>query len=251
MGEPGSDARSGAGQQTPPAAETLLALVRGIARSVAQTLPPSVEVDDLVHDGVVGLLEAIGRFDPSRGVDFSTYATYRIRGAILDGLRGRDPLPRSLRRQRRAALRPGTTVAVAPPHLVPLEAAALLTGHEGQPEEVLLAEELRVEVARAWRALPERHRRLLALRFGHGLRLREVAACFGISMTRASELQERAIRRLRAALAVEHPDGLSPNGKPRRRRPAAGAPSHRPAAGARAVPVPPSAGSREPAMVSG
>ncbi|MDR7459733.1 MAG: sigma-70 family RNA polymerase sigma factor, partial [Armatimonadota bacterium] len=215
--------RSGAGQQTLPAAETLLPLVRGIARGVAQALPPSVEVDDLVHDGVVGLLEAIGRFDPSRGVDFSTYATYRIRGAILDGLRGRDPLPRSLRRQLGAAPRASAPLAVVPLKVVPLDAALVLAGDDGQPEEALLAEELRAEVERALRALPPRHRRLLALRFGRGLRLREVAACFGISMTRAAELQERAIRRLRTALAVEHPDGLSPNGKPRRRRPAANA----------------------------
>src|SRR3970282_2428224 len=81
----------------------LLPLVRTIARMMSHGLPAVVELDDLVHDGVVGLLECARRFDPSRGVNFRTYARYRIRGAILDGLRARDPLPRSVRRALKAA----------------------------------------------------------------------------------------------------------------------------------------------------
>lgn len=88
-------------QQDPQAREQFLVehlpLVRYIAGRLAIGLPNSVEMDDLVHSGVVGLIEAMDHFDPSRGIKFETYATPRIRGAILDELRTLDWAPRSLR----------------------------------------------------------------------------------------------------------------------------------------------------------
>ncbi len=71
--------------------------VRCIANKICATLPASVDANDLIGDGVLGLLDAVEKFDPARGVSFKTYAQYRIRGAILDNLRNQDWTPRSMR----------------------------------------------------------------------------------------------------------------------------------------------------------
>lgn len=76
-------------------------LVKYVAGRVAIGLPSNVEFDDLVSFGVFGLMDAIEKFDPSRGIKFETYAIARIRGAILDGLRGNDWVPRSVRQKAR------------------------------------------------------------------------------------------------------------------------------------------------------
>jgi RNA polymerase sigma factor for flagellar operon FliA len=215
-GIPASD-----GAAAPPVVDTLLPLVRTIARTMSHGLPAVVELDDLVHDGVVGLLECARRFDPSRGVDFRTYAAHRIRGAILDGLRARDPLPRSIRRALKMAERergaaPSRGAAARVAHLVSLEEAGPVPEDGEAPEERLLQEELRAAVLRAVADLPPRDRAVLHLRFTQGWRLREVAAHYSISISRVAELQERAIRRLRAVLDVPHPASLSPGGRRRR-----------------------------------
>ena len=72
-------------------------LVKYVAGRVAISLPPTVELDDLVSYGIFGLIDSIERFDPDRGVKFETYAIVRIRGAIIDGLRNFDWVPRSVR----------------------------------------------------------------------------------------------------------------------------------------------------------
>ena len=78
----------------PKAIEAYMPLVHSIASMVAgKGLPPNVQYDDLVSDGAVGLLKAWERFDPNRGVKFETYASYRIRGEILDGLKNYSPVP--------------------------------------------------------------------------------------------------------------------------------------------------------------
>jgi RNA polymerase sigma factor FliA len=77
-------------------------LVKYLASRLGAKLPPSVEIDDLVSAGVMGLMDAAEKFDPSRGIRFRTYAERRIRGAILDHLRSLDWAPRSLRRRVRA-----------------------------------------------------------------------------------------------------------------------------------------------------
>ncbi|MHB1650863.1 MAG: FliA/WhiG family RNA polymerase sigma factor [Desulfitobacteriaceae bacterium] len=79
--------------------EQFLPLVKRVAGRLAMSLPPHVDGDDLIGYGVFGLLDAVGRFDPSRGVKFETYATLRIRGAILDGLRTMDWVPHSARQK--------------------------------------------------------------------------------------------------------------------------------------------------------
>ncbi len=208
--------------------EQLLPLVQTIARMVGHTLPPVVELNDLVHDGVVGLLECARRYDSSRGVDFRTYASHRIRGAILDGLRARDPLPRSIRRALKTAERqsatsgPGgrRTWAAPPPvtQLMGLDEAGCLPEEGSEPEQRILAEEFARTLRRAVADLAFRDREVLYLRFTRGMRLREVAAHYGISITRVAEVQDRAVRRLRLALDVPRSAELSPNGRRKRRR---------------------------------
>src|SRR5258708_37046707 len=75
--------------------------VRYIARRVHDRLPSHVPFDDLVHAGILGLIDAVDKFDPTRNVQLKSYARFRIRGAILDSLRQMDWSPRSLRRQAR------------------------------------------------------------------------------------------------------------------------------------------------------
>ena len=81
--------------------ENYLYLVKYVAGKMSMSVPPSVEVDDLVSAGVVGLMDAIEKYDPSRDTKFETYAVSRIRGAIVDDLRSLDWVPRSVRRKAR------------------------------------------------------------------------------------------------------------------------------------------------------
>jgi RNA polymerase sigma factor for flagellar operon FliA len=78
-----------------------LSLIKHVAHRVATRLPASVEIGDLVNAGVIGLLDAVDKFQPQRGVKFRTYAELRVRGAIIDSLRDLDWAPRSLRRRGR------------------------------------------------------------------------------------------------------------------------------------------------------
>ena len=78
-----------------------LALVRRVAKRIAVNLPRSIDVNDLINDGIIGLMDAIQKFDDTRGVKFETYAVTRISGAILDGLRALDWVPRGVRQQAR------------------------------------------------------------------------------------------------------------------------------------------------------
>lgn len=73
-------------------------LVKYIAHRIAMRLPPQIEVDDLINSGILGLIDAIEKFDPSKEVKFKTYAEIRIKGAILDELRAMDWIPRSIRK---------------------------------------------------------------------------------------------------------------------------------------------------------
>lgn len=79
--------------------EQYMGLVRRIAQRIALRLPPTVDVDDLVSDGVIGLIDAVDKYDSAKNDNFKKYAQIRIQGAILDGIRSLDWAPRSVRRQ--------------------------------------------------------------------------------------------------------------------------------------------------------
>lgn len=184
------------------AVEVHLPLVGAIARSLSRGLPSTVEVDELISDGVIGLMDALRRYDPARGVGFSAYAGYRIRGAILDGLRARDPVPRRVRRRQKAV---ETDPWNPPPpgslHFLPLEEALLVPADESaDPEALVLEEELRQRVRLGLQALPPRDLEVVVLRLVRGLPLRTVARMLSLSITRVAEIQSRGIQRLRRYL---------------------------------------------------
>lgn len=190
-----------------------LPLVGAIARALSRGLPPTVELDELINDGVIGLIEALGRYDPTRGVGFSTYAGHRIRGAMLDGLRVRDPLPRRVRRAHKAdQVDPRNQTGGRGVFFHEIEDALTIPEDEAYgPEARVLEEEMVYELRCGLLELPPRDRQVLLLRMVRGMTLRAVAAELQLSITRIAEIQTRGIVRLRRFLAGE------PMIRPRRR----------------------------------
>ena len=214
------------------------ALVQRIARQIHARLPSSVELDDLVSVGVVGLIEAMARFNPTRGVPFDTYARHRIRGAILDALRAVDWVPHSVRRKAQAIERARRSLRSRGGELpseeqiarrlgVPVEDyRALLRDSEirqllsldapaandnptplveqvssDTDVEVETAEdELRAMVAGAVQELPEREATAITLYYFHELPLKEVGRHLGVTESRACQLCGQGIKRLRRRL---------------------------------------------------
>ena len=174
-----------------------LDLVNRIARRFQRRVPPCVTFDDLASAGMIGLIQAVDRFDRSRDLKFKTYAQHRIRGAMLDFLREEDPLSRTERRRVR-------------------ESAAGLsaTGHGIQPVTVSLDEislrrlaapaqtgfTIRSEVREARRCLSPRENRVIALLYDFGWQSREVAADLRVNESRISQIKQRAISKLRLQL---------------------------------------------------
>jgi len=217
--------------------ESAIDLVDAIARKISREIGPSLDLDDLRSFGREGLLEATRRFDPSRGVPFRGYASFRVRGAILDGVRASSRLPRRTH-ERLRALGAATLVsegaaedAFAPPapgaapadaeralgeHLAAMATAmavGLLSktafGDEGDrvpvapeasPEEALGNAELMAVVTKAIGELPENEAELVRRHYLEGERFDHVAKELGLSKSWASRLHTRAIRRLSEAL---------------------------------------------------
>ncbi|GHE21332.1 RNA polymerase sigma factor FliA [Halomonas urumqiensis] len=210
--------------------------VRRQALALQVRLPSSIELDDLIQAGTVGLLEALGRFDAGQGASFATFASQRIRGAMLDELRSRDWLPRSVRRNARAV---DETVRrleqqlgrAAEEHEIAADLDMDLTDYRqllsdtnsGQllPFEALVEEgsepgageqgplspfaslvdgEQRGRLVEAIEALPEREKLLMALYYQEELNLKEIGAVLGVTESRVCQLHGQAVSRLRARL---------------------------------------------------
>jgi RNA polymerase sigma factor for flagellar operon FliA len=216
-----------------------LPLVRRIAHRMMVRLPASVEVEDLIQAGTLGLIDAARRFEPGHGAQFETYATQRIRGAILDELRQHDWLPRNTRRSMRrieeaiATLeqrlgREPSEQEIADHLELPLaryqEQLQQARGHQivyyddlvgeegesflercdaGCEENVLerlIDEERRAALARAIAGLPEREKLVMSLYYERELTLREIGEVLGVTESRVCQLHTQAIARLRARL---------------------------------------------------
>ena len=215
-------------------------LVKSMAQRLAQRLPSQVEMNDLISVGVLGLIDAAGRYKPTLGVPFDAFARRRVHGAMLDALRELDWAPRSLRRLRRdmdstvANLRhtlgrePEESEIAAAMDLSPQEydkaLAQLRTLEIGSlrqleapapdgtsllelcvdPSEGAVAQlerkELREHLARAIEQLPERERHILALYYEQELTLAEIGEVIGVCESRVSQLRTLAISRLRTTL---------------------------------------------------
>ena len=214
-------------------------LVKRLAHHMKTKLPPSVEVDDLVQAGMIGLLDAITRYEETHGAQFETYAVLRIRGAMLDELRNSDWLPRSMRQNMRkieaamSALQqklghPPTESEVAKSLKLSLaDYQDMLSdggGHQlvyyedfhdsegndsfldryavddADPLRSLMEGDFRQAVIDAIDALPPREKILMGLYYEEELNLKEIGAVMGVSESRVSQLHTQAVARLRATL---------------------------------------------------
>ena len=219
--------------------EAHLVQVKYIADRLAAKLPPFVDRDDLVGAGVIGLLDAVDKYDPARGVLFRTYAELRVRGAMLDSLRALDWVPRSLRRRARAVeqtfqrieqergraaheeeVAAALDLSLAEFHALLAELHGLsvtsLDGaedDEGRPRTRQIEDdpesrpltqyeraELRSRLAAAVERLPERERQVVALYYVEELTMKEIGAVLGVTESRVSQINTQAVLRLRSTL---------------------------------------------------
>lgn len=198
--------------------------VRGIVGHTRAQLGVECDVEDLVAFGYEGLLEARKRFDASRGVQFKSFAYYRVRGAVIDGVRRMAYLPR----RAYARLRAAEAADLEGDAVLQTHAPAAASDVEGtlraidgvlgrmaaaycvaasvddeDPEQNLLASERREIVKRALDTLPEPERKLIRGHYIDGRNFDEIAAELGLSKSWASRLHTRALGRLRAAFGGE------------------------------------------------
>lgn len=218
--------------------EQYLPNVRRQALSLQVRLPASIELDDLIQAGVVGLLDAFSRFDANAGASFATFASQRIRGAMIDELRSRDWLPRSVRRNARSVdncVRHLEQVLGRPPEereiaselnmdladyrqvLADVNSGQLLPFEElvesgGEPSadgsgnlspfDALLDRQRRELLVDAIEQLPEREKLLMSLYYQEELNLKEIGVVLGVTESRVCQLHSQAVSRLRAKLAA-------------------------------------------------
>ncbi|WP_301102959.1 RNA polymerase sigma factor FliA [Propionivibrio sp.] len=217
-------------------------LVKRIAYHLMARLPSSVQVDDLVQNGMMGLLDAINRFEAGMGAQFETYAAQRVRGAMLDGLRENDWLPRSLRRdfrrievaisqleqeygrapsEQELATALSMTLAEYQKMLQDARGHQLisfedmvedggddflerhLTDNSSEPSKILEDESLRQLLIQGIELLPEREKLMMALYYEQDLNLREIGEVMGVTESRVCQLHTQVVARLRARIFAE------------------------------------------------
>ena len=212
-------------------------LVKRIAHHLMARLPASVMFDDLFQNGMIGLLDAMERFEEGQGAQFETYATQRIKGAMLDGLRENDTLPRHLRREMRRIEeaitqleqsfgRPPNETELSAQLGIPLEeyqktlqearGHQLLyfedfsgdedegfldrhfTDDDANPVHLLEDQQLRHQLVLSIDRLPEREKLMMGLYYEQELNLKEIGEVLGVTESRVCQLHSQAIGRLRA-----------------------------------------------------
>lgn len=211
-------------------------LVKFVAGRLAAGLPRSVDTGDLVSAGVFGLMNAIDRFEPDRGFKFETYAVPRIRGAILDGLRGLDWVPRSVRSRSRSIQEAITTLEhslgrapteeeiaadlqisvdelntwladiasanVGPLDHVVFDSTVASNDANSQPDHVMESNELSDVMREEIQKLPAREQSVLVLYYDDGLTLAEIGEALGVTESRVSQIHSKAVLQLRSRLSA-------------------------------------------------
>ena len=225
-----------------------LPFVEALARRMAASMPNSIDVGDLVQNGVIGLIDAAHRFDEDRGIKFETFAERRVRGAMIDALR-RDAWPRGVRRQRREldaarealrrelghepsmadlAARVGSDEKRLSRTIVRINTIestspmangdhvdgsslppALVPSEPDSPDEAYEKLETRNRVRTAIQSLPWRERKVIGLYYYGEVTMKQIGAEIGVNESRVSQLHARAIRRLRIALGEMGPQHMA------------------------------------------
>ena len=215
-------------------------LVRRLAHQMIAKLPANVEVDDLIQVGLIGLADAMTRFDIEQGVQFETFATQRIRGAMLDELRGSDHLSRGIRKQQRAieaavrrleqtlgrapldsevAKQMDLTLRAYQELLARVRGSQLvylsdMSGDDGDqdyldrhvpdaaftPMGQLQDTRMREALVEAIKVLPEREQYVMSMYYEHDMNLKEIAAVLKVTESRVCQLHSQSIARLRLKL---------------------------------------------------
>jgi RNA polymerase sigma factor for flagellar operon FliA len=206
-------------------------LVRAIAMRVHGNLPVHVDLDDLIHAGILGLFDAADKYNPSKSVAFASYAKHRIRGAILDSLRQLDWASRDMRRRRKqeeaatyeltVKLERTPTEAEVAERLglelerwrvmkLDLESAGLISASvrptesqelpapdfpadsESRPDSFCSRRQLRSVLNDAMRALPERYRKVVVLYYSRQMTMEEIGGILGVNESRVSQIHKLA-----------------------------------------------------------
>lgn len=213
-------------------------LVKRIAQHLAARLPSSVDIDDLMQSGMVGLLEAAGNFDASKGASFETYAGIRIRGAMLDDIRKHDWTPRSVHHKYRQVAeainaieaetgRPARSTDIAERLGIPVEdyhkiladsASSRLfsldetldetalhrtrpTSDAATPDQELDEEQFREGLVAAIDQLPDRERLVLSLYYEREMNLKEIGEVLDVTESRVCQIHGQAIIRMRSIVS--------------------------------------------------
>lgn len=213
-------------------------LVKRIAHHLLLRMPASVQIDDLIQSGMIGLLEAARKYDVSKGASFETYAGIRIRGSMLDEVRKGDWAPRSVHRKSRKVAeaikaieaRTGQDARdqdIAKELEIDLDAyysilqdasgsrlfsfddvmegddsaIELAAGELPGPCDGLQRDTFKVHLSKAIDGLPEREKLVLALYYDKELNLKEIGEVIGVSESRVSQIHSQAAMRLRARLS--------------------------------------------------
>jgi len=215
-----------------------LPLVKAIAIRVHGNLPVHVDVDDLIHAGVLGLFDAVEKFDASKNVAFQGYAKHRIKGAILDSLRQLDWASRYMRKRQKqmdAAARDLATKLGRTPaesevaeqmgvgidrwhrmlgemHTVGLVSTTVRNEDEGdrtqefadatelQPDRVCERRELRTTLAQAMKHLPQRYQKVVFLYYTNEMTMKEIGTILGVNESRVSQIHKTALQKMASAL---------------------------------------------------
>jgi len=218
-----------------------LPLVKVIAIRVHENLPVHVDLDDLVHAGVLGLFDAVQKYDASKNVVFQSYAKHRIKGAILDSLRQLDWASRDMRKRqkqlesatRSLSLKLGRmpTESEVAQHVgvevdrwrrmlsemrtVGLVSASANTeedrdrvqefaaGPDSQPDRMCSQRQLQVTLARAVKTLPERYQKVVFLYYSNELTMKEIGERLGVNESRISQIHKTALRKMADVLEAE------------------------------------------------
>jgi RNA polymerase sigma factor FliA len=221
-----------------------LPFVESLARRMASTMPHSIDLGDLVQDGVIGLIDAAHRFDEGRGIKFETFAERRVRGAMIDALR-RDAWPRGVRRVRReleaareqlrrelgaeptladlaqrvgsdvprlerTILRINTIESTSPmANLETIDSATLpavlVPSEPLSPHRLFEQAEIRDRVRAVLDTLPAREQKIIRLYYFEEATMKQIGRAIGVNESRVSQLHARAIARLRQGLEAASP----------------------------------------------